>query len=320
MLTFNASPYPEAPLLYSEKVNLEKNDAPSSARMRLFLSLDGRAELAKVSPPRAHVPRPSSFDLGGAPRRSHGLQRSQSALPLGFCSNKLLASTRAPRLPTGRSKDARAWEFYADNGTRNESSLSVEHHDPSGSAVAAISLIRSASNSTLKQNQNKRNAAPAKSGDGKAMKKPKLSRASSSLARLQGSHKDGPLKSHDNKPSSNLTRSPTGDSDKENWMPGENGSNARRPTSTTTPWPKQDRRRVLEATANMSGFPSKVGARRNKSKISHEDSTRIFEDEVGEENVDPEVERFMKGEISPSKKGDLDCVQGLLSLSQGNWR
>jgi hypothetical protein len=28
----------------------------------------------------------------------------------------------------------------------------------------------------------------------------------------------------------------------------------------------------------------------------------------------------MRGEVSPSKRGDLDCIQGLLSLSQGNWR
>lgn len=33
-----------------------------------------------------------------------------------------------------------------------------------------------------------------------------------------------------------------------------------------------------------------------------------------------EVERFMRGEVSPSKKGDADAVAGLLSLSQGNWR
>lgn len=34
-----------------------------------------------------------------------------------------------------------------------------------------------------------------------------------------------------------------------------------------------------------------------------------------------QVERFLRGgEISPSKRPDMDCVAGLLSLSQGNWR
>lgn len=282
----------------------------------MSLSLDGRAELAKVSPPRAHVPRPSSFDLGVPARRP--LQRSQSALPLGYGVSKPSASTRVPRLPTGRSRDARAWEFYADNGARNERNLPVEGHDPSGSAVEAISLLRS--NSALKQNQNKRNAAAAKPSDSKNTKKPKLSRASSSLARLQGSHKNESLKPYKRTEPSNLTRSPTGDSDKENWMSGENGSTVGRPIGTTTQWPKQDRRRTLETTANMPGFPSKFGARRNKKKTSNEEPTSIFEDEVSEGKVDPELEKFMNGEISPSKKGDLDCVQGLLSLSQGNWR
>jgi hypothetical protein len=35
---------------------------------------------------------------------------------------------------------------------------------------------------------------------------------------------------------------------------------------------------------------------------------------------DDEVSRFMCGDVSPSKKGDMDCVAGLLSLSQGAWR
>ena len=47
---------------------------------------------------------------------------------------------------------------------------------------------------------------------------------------------------------------------------------------------------------------------------------KVFEDEENRGDPGEDVENFMRGEISPSKKGDLDCVQGLLSLSQGNWR
>lgn len=61
--------------------------------------------------------------------------------------------------------------------------------------------------------------------------------------------------------------------------------------------------------------------RSNKRKATGS-GVDIFEDDDGEDDVeaDEAVEKFMRGEISPGKKGDLDCVQGLLSLSQGMWR
>ena len=71
-----------------------------------------------------------------------------------------------------------------------------------------------------------------------------------------------------------------------------------------------------------------MGRNRNRG-AAQKAETKIFEDEGsddgreeenrGKKQTSEEVERFMRG-ASPGKKGDLDCIQGLLSLSQGNWR
>lgn len=70
-------------------------------------------------------------------------------------------------------------------------------------------------------------------------------------------------------------------------------------------------------------------ARRNKGQASIE----IFEDGGDEvdasddeeeprrpDSTDDEVEKFMRGEVSPSKKGAASAIAGLLALSQGAWR
>lgn len=53
-----------------------------------------------------------------------------------------------------------------------------------------------------------------------------------------------------------------------------------------------------------------------------EDPERTIERPVrGDGEGDEEVERFMRGLVTPAaKKCDVDAVAGLLSLSQGKWR
>lgn len=272
------------------------------------MSLDGKAQLisSDISPQRPHLPRPILSMSGPVRRRPGSLQRSQSALPFGSLPVK--NSSPAPfhlRLPSGRSRDARTWEFCCDTDARDELTTQAEN-ESSGSALAAISLIRSASSSTMKPNVNKRNAPAPKQDPAKQGKKPKLGRASSSLAKLQGNGKFEP-------------RSPSGDSDKENWVPNDdNGNTRRRPLPTSRP-SKQGSRRVLEEGSSRSSHSAAPGAQRSQ-KNSKPLYAEIYEDSPIDKVVDPEVEKFMRGEVSPSKKGDLDCIQGLLSLSQGNWR
>ncbi|KAE8444583.1 hypothetical protein EG329_014414 [Mollisiaceae sp. DMI_Dod_QoI] len=302
---------------------IDETVSTPSSRIRLSLSLDGRAELvtSSPSPPHHYAPRPTSSSASSMPqKRIRTLQRSQSALPFGQRSSLTSTSNSfVPRLRTGRSRDARTWEFCCDGEVRDELTAQAEN-ESHGSAVAAISLIRSASNSALKPNANKRNAPAVKHDSAKHGKKPKLGRALSSLARLQSpavsskSNQDESSFSKDG-----LMRSPSGDSDKENWVPHEGGGNARRrPLPSSRPDKQPNSRAVLGDNHNIPTHAINFGGKKNRKRAAAEPN--IFEDQDDSIEVGEEVEKFMRGEVSPSKKGDLDCIQGLLSLSQGNWR
>jgi hypothetical protein len=285
------------------------------------MSLDGKAELVSTSPspPRAHAARPSSSSGSFVPqKRMRALQRSQSALPFpSQGTNSPSTAPFPPRLATGRSRDARTWEFCCDGDARDELTTQAER-ESNGSAVAAISLLRSTSNSALKSNTNKRNASAAKQDSSKSGKKPKLGRAQSSLARLQYQGKTYEQPSSYGK--DGLMRSPSGDSDKENWLPGANtGNPRRRPLPSARSDKHSSSRTILGDNLSVPTHAVNFGGRNRKQK-SADVGSNIFEDQENGGESGEEVEKFMRGEVSPSKKGDLDCIQGLLSLSQGNWR
>ncbi|KAH7364144.1 hypothetical protein BKA65DRAFT_590510 [Rhexocercosporidium sp. MPI-PUGE-AT-0058] len=303
---------------------IDETVSSTSSQVRLSLSLDGKAELisSAPSPPRQYAPRPTSSSASMLPQRRTGLQRSQSAINFGPRPSMTKSSTSSmPRLPTGRSRDARTWETCCDGEVRDELTTLAEN-ESHGSAVAAISLIRSSSNAALKANPNKRNAPAAKHDSAKQGKKQKLGRAVSSLARLQNPSQTSSKVAQDpiEYTKDGLLRSPSGDSDKENWVPREGGGNPRRrplPSGRSDKRPQS--RAVLGENNNIPSHADFGGNRNRKRKAAVEHA--IFEDaENSNAEVGEEVEKFMRGEVSPSKKGDLDCIQGLLSLSQGNWR
>lgn len=130
-----------------------------------------------------------------------------------------------------------------------------------------------------------------------------------------------------------------GESDKENWLPGELPSSARRPLPSAsrafskTPskagqLEREKERRSLTASTPLTGRNRSRTAAKQKETIVFEDGSASEEGEEildaenrKEKETSEEVERFMRGDpASPGKKGDLDCIQGLLSLSQGAWR
>jgi len=281
------------------------------------MSIDGKAELVEIlsSPPRPQAIRPSSSGIT-LPQQRRSLQRSQSARQPTRTSS---SGQFVPRLISGRSRDARAWEFCCDPEAQDELTTHATN-ESSGSAVAAISLIRSTSNSALKSNNNKRNAPVSRRDINAHEKKPKLGRAISSLARLQSTDKPSFKPSKPAGDKNGLMRSPSGDSDKENWLPGDEGTQSRRrplPAARTNnqPNPKAilgDNHKILSHAVNFGGV------RNNKRRKGSCDEPEVFEDE--ENRAPGEVEKFMRGELSPSKKGDYNAIQGLLSLSQGNWR
>lgn len=299
------------------------------SHVRLSLSLEGKAELVPnndSSPIRETPSRPSSTLPSLSHYRQRTLQRSHSALPaVTLPPISTLTSSLPPRLVRGRSRDVHAWELCADSETRDELTAQAEH-ESSGSAIAAISLLRSTSG-ILQPNSAKRNASLTKLSRARQAKKPRLGRTTSSVARLETcwAADEKPRESSHAKMNVSMLVSPS-DSDKENWSPGLGGNAAdgRRPMPPSSPIRSQGARRIgrvlqgrtpvflLRTTplpSEQPRSPAKTGIHGFRDLQPTAASPR-----------DDEVSRFMCGEVSPSKKGDMDCVAGLLSLSQGAWR
>ncbi|KXJ95319.1 hypothetical protein Micbo1qcDRAFT_192373 [Microdochium bolleyi] len=361
----------------------------ASSQFRLSLSLEGKAEVvsSQPSPPRP-LAGPMLQDTTSLPpvRLNRTLHRSRSS-PLGITLPPIstLTAHLPPQLSRGRSRDVSAWESCCDADDRDELTKLAES-ESSGSAIAAISLLRSSSssaslsslvqgasvplsssggNGVLQSNPNKRNAPSSKTHvrSGSGHKKPKISRTTSSVARMQTlplAHpdKENEVQVHDevepekkaaNKGSLSVILSPSADSDKENWSPDAEGNPMSRRRAPSSPSVASKLPPVLGSSKNVRRVGRILGehlAPLNKRAYTApslgkgsqaRDVVDVFEDGENAENEgrdrDDEgkeaaprkkpndVERFMRGgEVSPSKKGDLDCIAGLLSLSQGNWR
>ncbi|KAI1756501.1 hypothetical protein F4782DRAFT_482778 [Xylaria castorea] len=375
----------------------------SSSRVRLSLSLDGKAELisAQQSPPRPAPQLPPNTETLPPVFGNRTLQRSRSALsgitlPPISTLTKSLSAHFPPQFTRGRSRDVHAWESCCEADTRDELTRQAEN-ESSGSAIAAISLMRSSSSSAslsnlihnhhshsqplshagiLQPNPSKRNTLSTVRVS--LDRKPRLTRAKTSppmtryisieesgrLADIEADedHLEPEKKKRKKQGHQFDIFSPSGDSDKENWSPGEDGNpNRQRPL----PAPEAGASPIKQAAALPSN-PRRVGRilgeqdaatkrlflngsadvrnrhtnRANTAPIPGQrlrkpgdTAVSIFEDSENatcngkgkrvsrEGNGDDEdVEHFMRGELSPSKRPDMDCVAGLLSLSQGNWR
>ncbi|KFA50165.1 hypothetical protein S40293_03692 [Stachybotrys chartarum IBT 40293] len=319
---------------------LEPSDTPpnSQSRMRLSLSLDGKAELVSNAPsPTRPAPERSSSSSSSAaaaaatpaaptlPQVRRGLSRSHSALPsITLPPISALTSLLPPRLPRGRSRDVHAWELCADADTPDELTTQAEN-ESNGSAIAAISLLRSSSG-VLQPSGSKRNASMTRQARPEPTKKPKLSQIASNAPKLGIIYHEFSTPQDGGKIKMARLVSPT-DSDKENWSPDEEGgAPRRRPLPSTAPSPKpQDLRRRGRILQDHMG-PPLLGGRAHTAPSPRprtgKDAIDVFDDSEPRALPPPDedVERFMRGSISPSKKPDMDCVAGLLSLSQGAWK
>ena len=309
-----------------------------SSCVRLSMSLDGKAEVTTrtgdtPSPPRSQ---PTSTAIVPVHRSNNGLQRSYSALEPGKNSVSEVVPIPYPRRSmTGRSRDARTWEFYCDNDARNALTEQAEREEK-GSATAAIELIRSQSNNSkvMTPNPNKRNAHSQKPDSTKRQKadvqgtsKAKLARATSSVARLQTTNSNGQTKKAVKVGEKKLKggsqpaiwQEYEGDSDKENWEPGTQSSNPRR----RRPGHSHQAARILEESFRVPSQSSSLDAMMNREGTTSRHSITKISNSEGKENsgpeVDDEIAAFM-GESGPREVEDLDCVQNLLSLSQAAWQ
>lgn len=300
----------------------------SQSKVRLSLSLEGKAELVsnQGSPTRDLPPRPSSTTPSLPQVRQRSLQRSHSAIPaITLPPITTLTNSLPPRLMRGRSRDVHAWESCADAENRDELTAQAEH-ESNGSAIAAISLLRSSSG-ILQPSNAKRNAPMPKPHRSHQAKKAKLNRSGSSVARLETDPEETEKADREfGKVKVSMLVSPSGDSDKENWSPDEDGNPSdayRRPLPPALPKSQNPRRvgRALQEQKSPSLLANRANTAPARPRSIIKEGMEIFEDTLKRPAPrEDEVDRFMRGSVSPSKKPDMDCVAGLLSLSQGAWR
>lgn len=265
----------------------------TSSFVRLAVSADGSVKVrvndeTTPSPPKRRPLPPPNMSS----RRSSGFSRAQSDLGSTF---NFKDANPAVTGVLGRSRDARTWEFYCDRSARSSLAARAEE-EATGSAVGALGLMRSASQrkaQALSPNPGKQNRV--RRSYSKIKSKPSISRTQSSLARLQSS--DGTYDEMDPKSNkqSHHRQSSNGDSDKENWLPGTRDS-------------VHDLRRV-QATAGRGAALQESGMPATEASQMPPPSSEA-KDQENRPAMPPVKE----------KGDDLDCVQGLLSLSQGAWR
>jgi len=299
------------------------------------MSLDGNAQITpntdnQISPPKFRQ-NATAISLG----RVGGLKRSQSAITLGEAEPSVLPklfSDFSRRSSIGRSRDSRTWEFYCDGDSRDALTAQAEREN-SGSAAGAISLIRSRSNTAL-QSSNNRNLKSIKfettrnkKSSSQAHRKSKLGRTASSLGRLQSNqvnimlgNSNGANKTSKLSKEESALGSPTGDSDKENWLPGTQVSQtSRRQEQHGKGGLKSilgENRHVISQSSGLEAFLVEDKRRARKLRVSSDEN----KENADEADEDDEVGTFMRGSRRSAGGEDFDCVQGLLSLSQGAWR
>jgi len=305
-----------------------QNLKSKSSRVRLSMTSDG---VAKILTGDDSSPSPAKSRSPEEPlSASRGLRRSYSTAGLDDPSNPMGISRRAPgirRVLSGRSRDSRAWEFWCDSEARNVLAKKADQ-EQSGSAADAISLMRSTSRGALIPISNKGNIrlfenslTKRENSDYSVKSRTAFGRAQSSVGRLQGGHHGAAERRKDSVFKKSVTIDLSGaDSDKENWdpIPGISAATSRRlQGETPVRKPRLGESRTAPSSRGVS--TSRRPHQRKHSKLDH-----------SKENVNPEddeeIASFMHGDRTSggqrdvAREDDLDCIHGLLSLSQGNWK
>lgn len=314
----------------------ESTPSPPTARtaVRISLSSDGEALIRSQD-----EPSPSRNRLrlipGRVPRQT-SLRRSVSAINFGTPGASGLVREGSGMKPFGRSRDARMWETYCDNDAR--SALSTPLCSQPSNSIGTPGLYRSGSHRSAARHSISKPylSSPAIGTNNQPdvaevsrEKRRKLSRTVSSLGRLESVQKTSHL-AHDSSGGLKSTHKASkegverrdleaGDSDKENWAPGT----YRRP----------DPRRHQRAKSHTQRSVLKEnGIRKNTvvDDLALTNHGRLYRGPWGSKGLkgssqtaaklDAEVAAFMTKTGSSSREEDLDCIQGLLSLSQGAWQ
>lgn len=272
----------------------------ASSFVRLSMTGEGNAKVVTKDSSSPSPPHASQ----GPPPSTHGTANHH----LSIAASRIPPMRPLQRSSSGRARDSRVWEFWCDKEARSELEETAEK-DASGSAVGAIGLLRSTSGrNVLGSIPSKRNSLLSRpAGSAKRTKVesrvPKLHKSSTALGRLEGKLTEKTKHSD----VSGSVHIPGNESDKENWSP----------STAMSPDDQSEQSSHYEGSHGVTQ-PSSF------TKDSHKSPRASFSNfERSRPETDPEVAAFMRGgRKSNSISGDeeLDCVQGLLSLSQGNWR
>jgi hypothetical protein len=290
----------------------------SSSYLRISMTDDGQAKVVDRAAPSPSPEKPNPT-ISTAAARTSGLRRSYSAANLDdttTMNGSMDGARKLARVSTiGRSRDSRTWEFWCDSDARN-SLVERAEQETSGSAAESIRMMRTNSNRALRANAVKLNspivAHGGRLGD-KTRRPPTMKRSNTHHGRLQS--KAAPSEATGKKVKKGKNgeefQRPNGDSDKENWEPDD----APRGQAVSG---VRGSKKVLGENANAMTQSNSLGALMAKERKSGKKDLTAAD-------VDDEVSTFMSGSVSNSRSSsaavgeELDCVQSLLSLSQGNW-
>ncbi|GCB18376.1 homeobox protein YOX1 [Aspergillus awamori] len=300
----------------------ELTPSPPKGRnaLRIAMSSDGKAVIRADGEPSPSKNRISMFSAR-KPRLA-GLRRSNSAAAF---STPRGGSMETEKL-FGRSRDPRNWESFFDTDAR--SALSTPTSSQSAPNAGSPALFRARGQRSLTRSMSARHSnafnsseylntpVPKPTGD----KRRKISRTVSSLGRLETGRATLGDKLSNSKTISTKDDDlelQWGDSDKENWIPGTRVSHVRRRTTSH----HHSRRSILREANSRDAKANRdlaSGGRYSRVSHPHQRVSGVIDKDVPE--MDAEVSAFMNGGGGASQEEDLDCIQGLLSLSQGAWR
>lgn len=285
----------------------------SLSGFRLSLTSNGSAKISQENEVSPSPPKPQAKFVMSKFRRSHSLTS---------------AGNRIAPLPKGRSRDSRAWEFWCDNDPCTALMRKADQ-ERTGCAAEAIGLMRSNSSGTLISNVNGGKLFSIDNVNrlddpSKLRSRPTIERTRSSLPRLQKCHsstfpifEEVPRAGDKKTTMSHGRRNSTGfDSDKENIDPDGNSVHIRPAGKAVVVELGVSHRRVL----------GEHQPERKRQNFQRSNKCRHKPTETSAQFIDPENDQELAGFMGKKQKesnitiDDENCVQGLLSLSQGNWK
>lgn len=328
----NSEDYAHETITFPNPVQPSKESSPTTRSLkrahsfvRISTNEDGTArvvtDLDKTpSPPHAKT-NTTNFSRAAA-----GLRRSYSTAGLNDRLAAAARDDRSPKLPRtssniGRSRDSRAWEFWCDPDSRYNTSLTTRaEQEGSGSAADAIGLLR-ANRRILAQNQARQNAPLSRPESSKMSSEHKVKKSRGPMQKA--STFSGHMPPKENKKGSigsDTEELPQTESDKENWEPDVPPS--RRPRHPAPPVGSRRPRQILGENTEIMSQSSSLGAMLAREQ---RDSPRKAGRKSSDPEQDEELRLFMNGDgvsgrTTVSSAEEAGCVEGLLKLSQGQWK